>query len=65
MLDEMEECRGCWKKWRSVEDVGRNGGVWRMLEGMEESGGCKKWRSVEDRWKKRKSVEDVVRNGGV
>ena len=38
MLEEMEECGGCWKKQKSVEDVGRNGGVWRMLEEMEECG---------------------------
>ena len=36
MLEEMEGCGGCWKKGRSVEDVGKNGGVWRMLEEMEE-----------------------------
>ena len=35
MLEEMEECRGCWKNWRSVEDVGRNGGMWRLLEERE------------------------------
>ena len=50
MLEEMEGCGGCWKKWRSVEDVGKNGGVSRMLEKKEECGGC---------WKKQKSVEDV------
>ena len=33
-----------------MEDVGRNGGVSRMLEKKEECGGC---------WKKQKSVEDV------
>ena len=37
-----------------MEDVERNGGVWRMLEGMKECAGC---------WKKRWSVEDVGRNG--
>ena len=36
MLEEMEKCGGCWKKWKSVEDVGRNGGVWKMLEKIEE-----------------------------
>ena len=55
MLEEMEECGRCWKKWWSVEDVGRTGGVWRMLEEMVECGGCwKEWRRVED-----------VKNGGV
>ena len=36
MLEEMEKCGGCWKKWKSVEDVGRNGGVWKMLAEIEE-----------------------------
>ena len=35
MLEEMEECGRCWKEGWSVEDVERNGGVWRMLEEME------------------------------
>ena len=26
-------------KWRSVDDVERNGGVWRMLEEIEKCGG--------------------------
>ena len=37
-----------------MEDVERNGGVWRMLEKMKKCGGC---------WKKWWSVEDVGRNG--
>ena len=48
MSKKIEQCEGCWKKLRSVEDVGKNGAVWRMFEEMEECGGCwKKWRSVE------------------
>ena len=39
-----------------MEDVGRNEGVWRMLEKMKKCGRC---------WKKWWSVEDVGRNGGV
>ena len=39
-----------------MDDVERNGGVWRMLKESEECGGC---------WKKQKSVEDVGRNGRV
>ena len=38
MLEEMEEREGCWKKMRSEEDVGKNGKVWRILEGKEECG---------------------------
>ena len=55
-LGEIEECGGCWKKRKSVEDVGRNDIVWKMLEEMEECEGC---------WKSWKSVEDVGRNGRV
>ena len=39
-----------------MEDVGKNGIVWKMLEEMEKCGGC---------WKKWMSVDDVGRNGGV
>ena len=35
MLKELEECGGCWKKWKNVEDVHRNGNVWRMIKEME------------------------------
>ena len=38
MLEETEECGGCWKEWNSVEDVGRNGIVWKRLEEMENCG---------------------------
>ena len=46
-LEELEECRGSWKSWGSVEEVGRVGGVWRKLEELGESGGSwKSWGSV-------------------
>ena len=43
-------------KLRRVEDVEKNGGVWRMLKEMEECERC---------WKSYRSVEDVERNGRV
>ena len=62
----MEKFGGCWKKrrsveercckkWNSVEDVGRNGGVWRMLEEI---------RSVEDVGRNEKvwkMLEEIVK----